>query len=123
MQIVDSHSQSIAKLETQLGQLAIAISKREEGKLPSYSIENPKNQQFEQLKAVMLLRGGKEVENKVSEKRKDQRLMRLTMKMRIIRPLLPMCLTPLWHTSQRFLTLKLWMHHSLLRKANIAQTY
>ena len=42
MQIVDSHSQSIAKLETQLGQLAIAISKREEGKLPSYLVENQK---------------------------------------------------------------------------------
>ena len=32
MQIVDSHSQSIAKLETQLGQLTIGVSKREEGK-------------------------------------------------------------------------------------------
>jgi len=30
LHIVDSHSQSIAELETQLGQLAIAIGKREE---------------------------------------------------------------------------------------------
>ena len=58
MQIVDSHSQSIAKLEIQFGQLAIAISKRVEGKLSSYSIKNPKKQQFEQLKVVMILRGG-----------------------------------------------------------------
>ena len=67
MQIVYSHSQSTTKLETQLGQLAIAVSKREEGKLPSYSIQNPKNQQFEQLKAVTIRRGGKEIDNKVSE--------------------------------------------------------
>jgi len=72
MQIVDSHSQSIAKLETQLAQLAIAISKREERKLLSYSIENPKNQQFEQLKAIMILRGVKEVDNKVSKKKHDK---------------------------------------------------
>jgi len=47
MHIVDSHSQSIAKLETQLGQLAIAVGKREEGKLLSHPIQNPKGQQFE----------------------------------------------------------------------------
>jgi len=35
MQIVDSHSQSIANLEAQLRQLAIVVSKKEEGKLPS----------------------------------------------------------------------------------------
>ena len=76
MHIVDSHSHSIAKLETQLGQLAIAVGKREEGKHPSHPIQNPKGQQFEQLKAVMVLRSGKEVDNKVSEKKhdKDERL-------------------------------------------------
>ena len=68
MHVVDSHSQSIANLETQLGQLAIAVGKREEGKLLSHSIQNPKGQQFEQLKAVMVLRSGKEVDNKVGEK-------------------------------------------------------
>jgi len=41
MHIVDSHSQSIAKLETQLGQLAIALGKKEEGKFPC---QNPKDQ-------------------------------------------------------------------------------
>jgi len=38
MHVVDSHSQSIAKLETKLGQPAIAVGKREEGKLPSHPI-------------------------------------------------------------------------------------
>jgi hypothetical protein len=34
-QTVNSHSQSIAKLETQLGQMANTLNRREEGKLPS----------------------------------------------------------------------------------------
>ena len=76
MYIVDSHLQSIAKLETQLRQLAIAVGKREEGKLPSHPIQKLKGQQFEQLKAIMVLRSGKEVDNRVSEKKhdKDERL-------------------------------------------------
>ena len=104
MQIVDCHSQSIAKLETQLRQLAIAVSKREEGKLASYPIENPKNQQFEQLTAIMVLKGGKEVENKVSEKKHDkkERLKTNEIDYEIESdshsPL--MCLTPLGHTNQ-----------------------
>jgi predicted phage tail protein len=32
---VNSHSQSIAKLETQMGQMANTLNRREEGKLPS----------------------------------------------------------------------------------------
>ena len=43
MHVVDSHSQSIANLETQLGQLALAVRKRE-GKLPSHPLQNPKGQ-------------------------------------------------------------------------------
>jgi len=43
-------------LETQRFQLAIAIEKREERKLMSYPIKNPKGQNFEWLKAVMVLR-------------------------------------------------------------------
>jgi len=73
MHIVDSHAQSIAKLETQLRQLAIAVGKREEGKLPSHPIQKLKGQQFEQLKAIMVLRRGKEVDNKVSEKEHDKK--------------------------------------------------
>ena len=55
MHVVDSHSQSITKLETQFGQLAIVVGKREEGKLLSHSIQNPKGQQFEQLKLLWFL--------------------------------------------------------------------
>ena len=41
-QILNSHTQSIAKLETQIGQLATAFSRREEGKLPSQPENNPR---------------------------------------------------------------------------------
>jgi len=42
MHIIDFNSQSMAKLETQLGQLAIPVGKREEENLPSYPIQSPK---------------------------------------------------------------------------------
>ena len=70
-QLLYSHTQSIAKLETQLGQLAQAIGKRDEGKLPSQPINNPKGQyeveefNFQQAKAITTLRSGREVDNKV----------------------------------------------------------
>ncbi|KAI5648833.1 hypothetical protein M9H77_34838 [Catharanthus roseus] len=51
-QILDSHTQSIAKLETQIGQLANAISRRDEGKLPSHPIENPRANYHEQANAL-----------------------------------------------------------------------
>jgi uncharacterized coiled-coil protein SlyX len=41
-QIVNSHSQSIAKLKAQVGQIANTLNRREEGKLPSQSVVNPK---------------------------------------------------------------------------------
>ncbi|KAI5683156.1 hypothetical protein M9H77_04384 [Catharanthus roseus] len=73
-QILDSHTQSIAKLETQIGQLANAISRREEGRLPSNPIENPRTNYHEQAKAVITLRSRKEVDNKVGEPIKDNEL-------------------------------------------------
>jgi len=42
MHIVDSHSQSIDKFKTQLGQLATTMGNRQEEKLLSYPIQNPK---------------------------------------------------------------------------------
>jgi hypothetical protein len=39
---VNSHSQSIAKLEAQVGQIANTLNRREEGKLPSQLVLNPK---------------------------------------------------------------------------------
>jgi len=73
MQIIDFHSQSISKLKTQLGQSAIVVSRREEGKRLSYPIENPESQQFEQLKDAMALSRGKETDNKVSEKKHNKK--------------------------------------------------
>ncbi|KAI5654857.1 hypothetical protein M9H77_32044 [Catharanthus roseus] len=73
-QILDSHTQSIAKLETQIGQLDNAISRRDEGRLPSHPIENPRTNYHEQAKAVITLRSGKEVDNKVGEPIKDNEL-------------------------------------------------
>ena len=40
-QTVNSYSQSIAKLETQMGQMANTLNRREEGKLPSQPVVNP----------------------------------------------------------------------------------
>ncbi|KAI5648878.1 hypothetical protein M9H77_34883 [Catharanthus roseus] len=74
IQILDSHTQSIAKLETQIGQLANAISRRDEGKLPSHPIENPRANYHEQAKAVITLRNRKLVDNKVGEPIKDSDL-------------------------------------------------
>ncbi|KAI5675536.1 hypothetical protein M9H77_06486 [Catharanthus roseus] len=73
-QILDSHTQSIAKLETQIGQLANAISRRDEGRLPSYPIEKPRANYHEQAKAEITLRNGKEVDNKVGEPIQDNEL-------------------------------------------------
>ncbi|KAI5657129.1 hypothetical protein M9H77_25922 [Catharanthus roseus] len=73
-QILDSHTQSIAKLETQIGQLANAISRRDKGKLPSHPIENPRANYHKQAKAVITLRNGKLVDNKVGEPIKDNDL-------------------------------------------------
>jgi uncharacterized coiled-coil protein SlyX len=41
-QTINSHSQSIAKLETQMGQMANTLNRREEGKLLSQPMMNPK---------------------------------------------------------------------------------
>ncbi|KAI5664239.1 hypothetical protein M9H77_23562 [Catharanthus roseus] len=73
-QILDSHTQSIAKLETQIGQLANTISRRDEGKLPSHPIENPRANYHEQAKAVITLTNGKLVDNKVRKPIKDSDL-------------------------------------------------
>ena len=43
-QTINSHSQSIAKLKAQVGQIANTLNMREEGKLPSQLVVNPKGQ-------------------------------------------------------------------------------
>ncbi|KAI5663382.1 hypothetical protein M9H77_22705 [Catharanthus roseus] len=74
IQILDSHAQSTAKLETQIGQLANAISRRDEGKLPSHPIENPRANYHEQAKAFITLRNGKLVDNNMRKPIKDSGL-------------------------------------------------
>ncbi|KAI5648404.1 hypothetical protein M9H77_34409 [Catharanthus roseus] len=83
-QILDSHTQSIAKLETQIGQLANAISRRDEGKLSESSNRKPRANYHEQAmlesgiykqaKALITLRNGKLVDNKAGEQIKDSEL-------------------------------------------------
>ena len=41
-QTINSHSQAIAKLEAQVRQIANTLNRREEGKLPSQPVVNPK---------------------------------------------------------------------------------
>ncbi|XP_059650646.1 uncharacterized protein LOC132296462 [Cornus florida] len=85
-QLVQFHSQSLAKLETQVGQLAQALNRREDGKLPSQPVANPRGVRIidevtgqevhhEQVQAITTLRSGKRVENKVEEEeaKKDEK--------------------------------------------------
>ena len=73
-EIVHTHTQSLAKLEMQMGQLANTMNQREKGKLPSQPEQNPKNVHYPstssggphtQTNAITTLRSGKEVNNKV----------------------------------------------------------
>lgn len=70
-------TQAIAKLETQMGQLASHLGEREKGKFPSQPIVNPKGQfaitdssgpshEQEHVQSITTLRSGKRVDNKVS---------------------------------------------------------
>ncbi|XXG64662.1 hypothetical protein AAC387_Pa05g2553 [Persea americana] len=52
-QAITNTQQSLAKLEAQMGQIANALSKREDGKFPSQTEINPKN--HEHLKAITTL--------------------------------------------------------------------
>ncbi|XXG55304.1 hypothetical protein AAC387_Pa03g3002 [Persea americana] len=84
-QLVHSHSQSIAKLETQIRQIANALNRREEGRLPSQPTVNPKNTfevgnglqpkdtYHEQANIVVTLRNGHEIETRPKEPKHDLR--------------------------------------------------
>jgi uncharacterized coiled-coil protein SlyX len=76
---VNSHSQSIAKLETQMGQMANALNRMEEGKLTSQPVVNPKGlymvnetSHLEQIQAITTLRSGRVVDNHVEGKKEEQ---------------------------------------------------
>jgi hypothetical protein len=77
-QTVNSHSQSIAKLETQIGQMANTLNRREEGKPPSQPVMNPKglymvNEEtsHQHVQSITTLRSGKLVDIQV-ENKKDE---------------------------------------------------
>ena len=84
-QLVHSHSQSIAKLETQIGQIANALNRREDGRLPSQPTVNPKNTfevgsgsqphdvYHEQANIVVTLRNGHEIETRPEEPKHNLR--------------------------------------------------
>lgn len=74
LQLLHSHSQSIAKLEIQVGQIVNALNCREDNKLPSQPIANPKEvHQIDSLPAdpqaniVLNLRNGRDVETRLEE--------------------------------------------------------
>src|SRR3954470_1198290 len=66
-------SQNLSRLETQIGQLAAQTSEREKGKLPSQTIPNPRIQcnlassstSNEQVQAVTTLRSGRQIDNNI----------------------------------------------------------
>ncbi len=82
-QLLHSHSQSIAKLEVQIGQLANALNQREEWKLSSQPLPKPKgnymidehassNSHHEQVQGNTNLRSGGIVNNRVEKRRTEQ---------------------------------------------------
>ncbi|KAI5654300.1 hypothetical protein M9H77_31487 [Catharanthus roseus] len=130
-QNLDSHTQSIAKLETQIGQLANAISRRDDGRLPSHPIENPRANYHEQAKAVITLRNGKLVDNNIGGPIKDSGLnenetlgidMETKIKKKVEKELISSSnsktleSSPRLHISQRFLILKLYYHLHILER-------
>jgi hypothetical protein len=77
-QIVNAHSQSIAKLETQMGQLANTLNRREERKLQSQPMMNPKglymvNEEtsHQHVQSITTLKSGKLVNNQVGNKKDE----------------------------------------------------
>jgi hypothetical protein len=75
---MNSHSQAIAKLEVQMGQMANTHNKREGGKLPSQPVANPRghyiveDSKHQQVQAITTLRSGRRVDNHVQEKADEQ---------------------------------------------------
>jgi hypothetical protein len=65
------NTQAISKLEMQMGQLANHLGERDKGKLPSQAVNNPKacsignSSNQEHVQAIVTLRSGKRVGNKV----------------------------------------------------------
>jgi hypothetical protein len=69
------NTQAISKLEMQMGQLANHLGERDKGKLPSQVVNNPKacgnSSNQEHVQAIVTLRSGKRVDNKVMNPEED----------------------------------------------------
>jgi hypothetical protein len=69
------NTQAISKLEMQMGQLANHLGERDKGKFPSQSVNNPKacgnSSNQEHVQAIVTLRSGKRVDNKVVNPEED----------------------------------------------------
>jgi hypothetical protein len=72
------NTQAITKLEMQMGQLANHLGERDKGKLPSQAVNNPKacnsgnSSNQEHVQAIVTLRSGKRVDNKVMNPEEEQ---------------------------------------------------
>jgi hypothetical protein len=72
------NTQAISKLEMQMGQLVNHLGERDKGKLPSQVVNNPKacnignSSNQEHVQAIVTLRSGKRVDNKVVNPEVDQ---------------------------------------------------
>jgi hypothetical protein len=75
------NTQAIAKIETQIGQIASHLGEREKGKFPSQPVPNPKaltienssnfSHGHEQVQSIVTLRSGGQVDNKVGQEEED----------------------------------------------------
>ena len=72
------NTQAIAKMESQIGQIATHLGKREKGKFPSQRMPNPKafvignsSHGHEQVQSIVTLRSGRQVDSKVGQEEED----------------------------------------------------
>ena len=75
------NTQAIAKMESQIGQIATYLGEREKGKLPSQPVPNPKAYAIgkfsnfahghEQVQSIVTLRSGRQVESKVGHEEEN----------------------------------------------------
>jgi hypothetical protein len=75
------NTQAIAKIESQIGQIEYHLGEREKGKFPSQPVPNPKALTIgnslnsahghEQVKSIVTLRSGRQVDNKVGQEEED----------------------------------------------------
>ncbi|KAL6293979.1 hypothetical protein ACE6H2_002121 [Prunus campanulata] len=70
MQTNQNLQNAVNKLEVQVGQIASSMSNRAPGTFPSQTEVNPRH--HEQVKAVHILRSGKQVDNKVGDANEEQ---------------------------------------------------